>query len=324
MEFGISMPSEFDLIREYFTRPAKRTVLGVGDDAALIRVTDGNELAISTDLLLAERHFFNDVDPESLGHKALAVNLSDLAAMGATPRWALLSLALPEANAPWLERFSAGWHALAEAHGVSLIGGDTTRGPLAISVTIMGEVARGQALRRAGAKAGDEIWVSGTLGDAALALAYLQRRIVISPHAAASVLPRLHRPTPRVKLGQKLLELAHSAIDISDGLLADLGHVLQASGVGAEIQIDAVPLSETLRAYWQDDVARHAALAGGDDYELCFTAKPAQHAAIMQLGKRLKIPLSCIGKITRAPGLILRDANKQLLDIQGSGFDHFA
>ena len=175
------MPSEFDLIHQYFTRPAKRTVLGVGDDAALIRVAAEQELAVSTDMLLAERHFFSDDDPESLGHKTLAVNLSDLAAMGATPRWALLSLALPQANARWLERFSAGWFALAEAHGVSLIGGDTTRGPLTFSVTIMGEVARGQALRRSGAQVGDEIWVSGTLGDAALAVAYLQRRIQITP-----------------------------------------------------------------------------------------------------------------------------------------------
>lgn len=318
------MPSEFDLIHQYFTRPAKRTVLGVGDDAALIRVAVGQELAISTDMLLAERHFFSDDDPESLGHKTLAVSLSDLAAMGATPRWALLSLALPEANARWLERFSAGWFALAEAHGVSLIGGDTTRGPLTLSVTIMGEVARSQALRRSGAQVGDEIWVSGTLGDAALALAYLQRRIQITPHAAAMVLPRLHRPTPRVKLGQKLLGLANSAIDISDGLLADLGHVLQASSVGAEIGINTLPLSETLRAYWHDDVARHAALAGGDDYELCFTAKVAQHAAIALLGKRLKLPLSCIGRIRRKPGLIVRDANEQIFNFEGTGFDHFA
>ena len=318
------MPSEFDLIRQHFTRPAKRTVLGVGDDAALLRVAPEYELAVSTDMLLAERHFFASDDPESLGHKALAVNLSDLAAMGATPRWALLSLALPDANEQWLTRFASGWFALAEAQGVSLIGGDTTRGSLAISVTIMGEVARGQALRRSGAKVGDEIWVSGTLGDAALALAYLQRRIVITPHAAAAVLPRLHRPTPRVKLGQKLLGLAHSAIDISDGLLADLGHVLQASNVGAELRLDALPLSETLRTYWQEDVARQAVLAGGDDYELCFTAKAAQHAVIAQLGKRMKLPLTCIGHITRNPGLVVRDADNQILNIEGTGFDHFA
>ena len=318
------MPSEFELIQQYFTRPAKRTVLGVGDDAALVRIGPENELAISTDMLLADRHFFADDDPEALGHKALAVNLSDLAAMGATPRWALLAIALPEAKEGWLSHFAGGWFALAEQQGVSLIGGDTTRGPLAISVTIMGEVARGQALRRSGAKVGDEIWVSGTLGDAALALAYLQRRITITPHAAAAVLPRLHRPTPRVKLGQKLLGVAHSAIDISDGLLADLGHVLQASKLGAEIRLDALPLSETLQAYWSEDVARHAALAGGDDYELCFTAAPAQHAAILKIAKSLKIPLSRIGQVTREPGLILRDTDNRILNLEGSGFDHFA
>ena len=318
------MPSEFDLIQKYFTRPAKRTVLGVGDDAALIRVAAEQELAISTDMLLVDRHFFAGDDPESLGHKALAVNLSDLAAMGATPRWALLSLSLPEANENWLARFSTGWFALAEQHGVSLIGGDTTRGTLAFSVTIMGEVARGQALRRSAAQVGDEIWVSGTLGDAALALAYLQRRIQLTPHAAAQVLARLHRPTPRVNLGRKLLGLAQSAIDISDGLLADLGHVLRASEVGADIRLAALPLSETLRVYWQEDIARRAVLVGGDDYELCFTAKAKQHAAIVQLGKRLKVPLSCIGVITRAPGLIVRDADEQIYNIEGTGFDHFA
>ena len=318
------MTSEFNLIQQYFTRPAKRTVLGVGDDAALIRVAPEHELAVSTDMLLVDRHFSPGDDPESLGHKALAVNLSDLAAMGATPRWVLLSLALPDANENWLARFCAGWFALAEQHGVSLIGGDTTRGALAFSVTAMGEVTRGKALRRSGAQVGDEIWVSGTLGDAALALAYLQRRIQITPHAAAAVLPRLHCPTPRVKLGQKLLALANSAIDISDGLLADLGHVLQASNVGAEIRLDAIPISEALRTYRQEDVARQAVLTGGDDYELCFTAKPKQHAALEQLSKRLKLPLSCIGKIMREPGLIVRDADHQIVNIEGTGFDHFA
>ncbi len=318
------MLSEFDLIRQYFTRPAKRTVLGVGDDAALLRVGAGQELAVSTDMLLVERHFLPDDDPEALGHKALAVNLSDLAAMGATPRWALLSIALPEVNERWLTRFAAGWFALAEQEGVALIGGDTTKGPLTFSVTIMGEAPKGQALRRAGAKAGDEIWVSGTLGDAALALAYLQRRIQLTPHDAAAVLPRLHRPTPRVKLGQKLLGLANSAIDISDGLLADLGHILQASNVGAEIQFEALPVSPALRAYLTHDAARKAVLAGGDDYELCFTAKAARHDDIVRLGRRLKLPLTCIGAITRKRGLIVRDAKQQALAIEETGFDHFA
>ena len=318
------MPSEFDIIQKYFTRTARRTVLGVGDDAALVRVAADHELAVSTDMLLAERHFFSDDDPEALGHKALAVNLSDLAAMGATPRWALLSIALPEVNERWLTRFAAGWFALAESHRVALIGGDTTKGPLTISVTIMGEVPKGQALRRAGAKVGDEIWVSGTLGDAALALAYLQHHIQLTPHDAAAVLPRLHRPTPRVKLGQKLLGLANSAIDISDGLLADLGHVLQASGVGAEIRFEALPMSPTVRGYLAHEVARKAALTGGDDYELCFSAKPARHDEIVRLGRRLKLPLSCIGAITRKPGVMVRDAGNHVFDFKETGFDHFA
>jgi thiamine-monophosphate kinase len=318
------MLSEFELIKNYFTRPARRTVLGVGDDAALVRVTPGNELTISTDMLLAERHFFADDDPEALGHKALAVNLSDLAAMGATPHWALLSLALPEVNERWLTRFANGWFALAESHHVSLIGGDTTKGPLTISVTIMGEVPAGQALRRSGAKVGDEIWVSGTLGDAALALAYLQRRLQLPPHDAAAVLPHLHRPTPRVKLGQKLLELAHSAIDISDGLLADLGHILQASNVGAEIQFDTLPVSPTVRAYLTHAEGGKAVLAGGDDYELCFTVHATRHDDIVRLGRRLKLPLTCIGAITRQRGLIVRDAKQQALTIEETGFDHFA
>ena len=318
------MLSEFDLTKNYFTRPARRTVLGVGDDAALLRVTPGYELAVSTDMLLVDRHFFANDDPEALGHKALAVNLSDLAAMGATPRWALLSLALPEVNERWLSRFATGWFALAETHRVALIGGDTTKGPLTISVTMMGEVPKGQALRRSGAKVGDEIWISGTLGDAALALAYLQRRLQLPPHDAAAVLPRLHRPTARVKLGQKLLQLAHSAIDISDGLLADLGHILQASDVGAEIQFDALPISPTVRTYLAQDAARKAVLAGGDDYELCFTAKAGCHEDIMRLGRRLKLALSCIGVITRERGLIVRDAKQQALTIEETGFDHFA
>ena len=318
------MASEFDLIQKYFTRPATRTVLGVGDDAALVRVTAGCELAVSADMLLAERHFLLDDDAFYLGHKALAVNLSDLAAMGATPRWALLSIALPEANERWLKRFSEGWFALAEQHGVALIGGDTTKGPLTLSVTIMGEVTKGHALRRAGAKVGDEIWASGQLGDAALALAYLQRRIQIAPHDAAALLPRLHAPTPRVKLGQKLLRVAHSAIDISDGLVADLGHILEMSQVGAEIRFAQFPISESVRAYLHDEVARNAVLAGGDDYELCFTAPAKQHDAIVRLGRRLKLPLTCIGEITRQRKLVVLDENNNPLTLKEHGFDHFA
>lgn len=318
------MASEFDLIRDYFTRPARRTVLGVGDDAALVRVTPGYELAISTDMLLAERHFFSTDPPETLGHKALAVNLSDLAAMGATPRWALLSIALPEADASWLERFAAGWFALADQHGVALIGGDTTRGPVCFSVTIMGEVARGRALLRSGAKVRDEIWVSGELGDAALALAHLQGRVQLAEQDLARVLPRLRTPMPRIKLAQKLLGRAHSAIDISDGLLADLGHILERSGVGAEIHLAQMPMSKILGELPGHALARDLVLAGGDDYELCFTAPEAKHDDIVRIGRGLRIRLSCIGRITREAGLVVRDAQHKIMDIKEHGFDHFA
>ena len=318
------MPSEFDLIKKYFTRPAARTELGVGDDAALVRVAAGCELAVSTDMLLVDRHFLSADDPFTLGHKALAVNLSDMAAMGATPRWALLSIALPAVNERWLARFAEGWFTLADQYGVALIGGDTTKGPLTISVTIMGEVKKNQALRRSGAKVGDEIWVSGTLGDAALALAYLQRKIQIAPHDAVALLPRLHAPTPRVKLGQKLLGIAHSAIDISDGFLADLGHILEMSGVGATIRVAKLPVSEQMRGYLRDAVAYNAVLAGGDDYELCFTAAAKHQDAIASLGRRLKLPLSCIGEITRQPDLVVLDANNHPLTLKEKGFDHFA
>ena len=318
------MTSEFDLIRRYFTRPASRTVLGVGDDAALVRVASGKELAISADMLLAGRHFLSADDPFLLGHKALAVNLSDMAAMGATPRWALLSIALPKVNERWLARFAEGWFALADQYGVALIGGDTTKGPLTLSVTIMGEVNRGQALRRSDAKVGDEIWVSGALGDAALALAHLQGKIRLAPRDAASLAQRLHRPQPRVKLGQQLLGVAHSAIDISDGLLADLGHLLDASGVGARLRFSALPVSVELHRYLDRPITRQAILAGGDDYELCFTAPTKQHHAIMRLARRLKLPLTCIGEITRQRKLIVLDEKNKPLTLKEHGFDHFA
>lgn len=318
------MPSEFDLIARYFTRPAGRTVLGVGDDAALVRVSEGKELVVAADMLLAGRHFFHDDEAEGVGHKSLAVNLSDLAAMGATPRWALLSIALPEADERWIKHFAQGLFALADEHGVALIGGDTTKGPLTISVTIMGEVERGAALRRSGAKAGDDVWVSGTLGDAALALAHLKRGISLAPHDAAALLPRLHTPTPRVKLGQKLLGLVHSAIDISDGLLADLGHILDASKVGAEIDVDAVPVSASVRGYLEQPAAREAVLAGGDDYELCFTAAPKYTLQIEALSRRLQLNLTRIGSITRKKGLALHDAQGRPVTWEHKGFDHFA
>ncbi|MEO1767188.1 thiamine-phosphate kinase [Thiobacter aerophilum] len=318
------MPSEFELIARYFTRPARRTVLGVGDDAALVRVGAGKELVAAADMLVVGRHFFPDDDPESLGHKALAVNLSDFAAMGAVPRWALLSIALPEVDEAWLAAFTRGLFALADAHGVALIGGDTTRGPLTFAFTVLGEIERGAALRRSGARVGDEVWVSGTLGDAALALAALNRAVPLSPGELAQLLPRLHRPVPRLALGRRLVGVAHAAIDISDGLLADLGHVLEASGVGAEIQLTALPVSPVLAAWQTHAVARRALLAGGDDYELCFTAPRSAHEAIVRLGRRLGVPVTAIGCITRAPGLVVLDGQGRPVDCEEKGFDHFA
>jgi thiamine-monophosphate kinase len=317
------MPSEFDLIRRFFTHPAAHAVLGVGDDAALVTVTPGMELAVSTDMLLAGRHFFPDDDPYLLGRKTLAVNLSDLAAMGATPRWAMLSIALPQADEGWISRFAEGFFAMARQYGVDLIGGDTTRGPLTLAVQIMGEVPAGMALRRSGARAGDEVWVSGTLGAAALALAHRQRHVVLSPQDAAACLARLHDPVPRVALGEALLGVAHAAIDVSDGLLADLGHILEASGTGAEVGFAALPAASALRCRLHEEMARDCLLAGGDDYELCFTAPPAKREQVLAISQRLEVPLTPVGRITAEPGLRLLDVAGGPMAIGATGFDHF-
>ncbi len=311
--------SEFDLIRRYFTRPTPNTVLGVGDDAALLQPTPGSVLAVSTDMLVSGTHFFPDADPFLLGHKTLAVNLSDLAAMGAQPRWATLSIAMPGADEPWLERFSAGFFALAEQHGVDLVGGDTTRGPLNLCVTIFGEVPAQLALRRDGAQPGDDVWVSGQLGAAALALAHLQGRISLDEAALAVCAQRLHQPIPRVELGLALRGIATSAIDISDGLLADLGHILESSVVGAEIEFEAVPMSLWLREHSQQRLA----LCGGDDYELCFTAPADRRAGVETIAARLELPLTRIGKIVAGKGAIVHDAQGQPIAIEDGGYDHF-
>ena len=318
------MASEFDLIRRFFTHPCRNAVLGVGDDAALVRPTPGMELAVSSDMLVAGTHFFPDDDPRKLGGKALAVNLSDMAAMGATPRWATLALALPEADEGWLQEFSAGFFDAARKYSVDLIGGDTTRGPLTLCVQIMGEVTAGMALRRSGARPGDEIWVSGHLGDAALALAHLQRRIELTPHDAASCLAALHSPVPRVALGEALVGLAHSMIDVSDGLLADLAHILEASRAAADVDFAALPVSSALRAHLHGEVARSCLLAGGDDYELCFTAPPSRHEAVMALSRLLDLPLTPIGTIREGEGVRLLDAQGKEMPIGARGFDHFS
>ena len=316
--------SEFELIRCYFTRATPNAELGVGDDAALLRRAPGMELAVSTDMLVAGTHFFADADPCLLGHKVLAVNLSDMAAMGAQPRWATLALALPQADAAWLQQFSAGFFALAEQYGVELVGGDTTRGPLNLCVTIMGEVPQGVALRRSGARAGDDIWVSGTLGDAALGLALLKGEVQLADGDAAACVQRLHRPEPRVALGLALRGVASSAIDISDGLLADLGHILEGSGVGAEIAVAALPVSPVLRACLPHALGRNCVLAGGDDYELCFTAPVAQRDALQKISQRLGLPLTRIGTIVAGGGCTVRAADGEIITIGESGYDHFA
>jgi thiamine-monophosphate kinase len=315
--------SEFDLIARHFTRPAANAVLGVGDDCALLDITNGMDLAVSTDTLVSGTHFFPDVDPETLGHKALAVNLSDMAAMGAMPYWAMLALTLPSVDHDWLAAFAKGFFDLAAEYNVSLIGGDTTRGPLTLTVTIMGEVPAGAALRRNGAKAGNDIWVSGNIGDAALAVAHRHGKIVLAEADYHEAVMRLYEPTPRVKLGQALRGMATSAIDVSDGLLADLGHICRLSGVGATVDLGSIPVSAIGAKHFAEDAALTAIVAGGDDYELCFTAPVNARESIAELTDMLGIPLTRIGQVKRGKGVSLLNNGKPV-KIDGRGFDHFS
>ena len=318
---------EFELIDRFFRRPTSHTVLGVGDDAALLAPTPGHELAVSVDMLVAGRHFFEDVDPEALGHKTLAVNLSDMAAMGATPRWALLAGALPESDATWLGAFARGFFALADAYDVDLVGGDTTRGPLNLCVTILGEVPPGQALRRSGARPGDAIYVSGSLGAAALAVARHRGRTVLTREELAGCEQALLRPIPRVALGEALRGIATAAIDVSDGLVGDLGHVLDASAVGASLDLAAMPRPAAigrLLAGAERELALFCLLAGGDDYELCFTAPGHCARAVAALAEQLELSLTRIGTIEPRPGLVVMDEHGHVLTPLPRAFDHFA
>ncbi len=315
--------SEFDLIKRYFTRATPGTELGVGDDAALVRLENGMELAVSTDMLVSGTHFLPDADPFLLGHKTLAVNLSDMAAMGAQPRWATLAVSLPQADEAWLEQFSAGFFALAQKYGVELIGGDTTRGPLNLCVTIMGVVPKDMALRRAGAQVGDDVWVSGTLGDAALALAHQQGRVQLSGEAYSFCTDSLHRPDPRIALGQMLRGVAHCAIDVSDGLLADLGHMLKSAGVGAEIRFDALPVSEILRPRLGQPVGKHCVLAGGDDYELCFAVPVVHRSGVEEISRLSGLPLTLVGTIVTGNACKVVAADGSEIIIGEEGYDHF-
>ena len=320
---------EFDLIARHFTRATPGAVLGVGDDCALLAPTPGMQLAVSSDMLLEGRHFSPQDSPAGIGHKSLAVNLSDLAAMGATPRWATLSIALPQADDAWLTAFARGFFRMADQHGIELVGGDTTRGALTISITVIGEVPPGQALRRDGAKAGDDVWVSGVIGSAALALAYRQGRLFMEQVDAARVLPALYLPTPRVALGIALRGVASSAIDISDGLLADLGHILErsqvgAARIGARLEFAALPTLPVVQRYLHEAVARDCVLAGGDDYELCFTAPSGKRDAVAAAAEGADVTVTRIGRITAEPGLTVIGADGQPLPFEHTGYDHFA
>lgn len=317
---------EFDLIERFFKRPLHQADVGVGDDCAVWTPDADHQLALSTDMLVEGRHFLSTVSPSRLGHKALAVNLSDLAACGATPRAFLLSLALPRADEAWLAGFSEGLFQLADAHGCELIGGDTTQGPLNISITVMGEVPRGQAILRSGAQAGDDLYVSGFVGDARLALEAFRGHISLPQSIFDAARLRMETPTPRIALGQSLRGLASAMADISDGLLGDLGHILKASGVGAQIEL---PLTKTLLAsgaQWHcpAEWERTCILSGGDDYELVFTAPASARAAITDAALQTQTPVTRIGYITANPQLLLLDEQGQAVAHVLRSFDHFA
>ncbi|MEP7138197.1 MAG: thiamine-phosphate kinase [Caldimonas sp.] len=313
---------EFELIERFFTRPARRAALGIGDDCALIQPTPGMTLAVSSDMLIEGRHFVSTVSPERLGHKALAVNLSDLAACGARPLAFTLSLALPSVDEAFLAAFSRGLFALAEREGCELIGGDTTRGPLAIAITVLGEVPSGSALLRSGARPGDDLYVSGTLGDARLALEVLRGNVGLDEASFRSVRHAMEMPTARIALGVALRGLATSAIDVSDGLVGDLAHVLGRSGVGAVVEIDAVPRSTVLAAQ-PPAVQRECLLTGGDDYELVFTAMPERRDAIAAAAAHAGVPIARIGAIECGHELRVVDRQGAAVTSRGRPFDHF-
>jgi len=313
---------EFELIERFFTRPARRAALGVGDDCALIQPTPGMTLAVSCDMLIEGRHFVSTVAADRLGHKALAVNLSDLAACGAKPLAFTLALALPSVDEPFLEGFARGLFALAEREGCELIGGDTTRGPLAICITVLGELPAGSALLRSGARPGDDLYVSGTLGDARLALEVFRGKVALDEAAFRSVRQAMEAPVARIGLGMALRGLATSAIDVSDGLVGDLGHILGRSGVGAVVEIDTVPRSAVLAA--QPLAVQHECLlTGGDDYELLFTALPERRDAVAVAAANAAVGITRIGHIESGRALRIVDRQGDAVVPRGLPFDHF-
>jgi thiamine-monophosphate kinase len=316
---------EFELIDRYFKRPVSRNALGIGDDCALLSPGSGMQLAVSCDMLVEGRHFMSTVDPCKLGHKALAVNLSDLAACGAQPLAFTLALALPFADEGWLEPFSRGLFALADEHRCELVGGDTTRGPLNICITVFGEVPQGQALLRSGASAGEDIYVSGTLGDARLALEVFRGTLSVPAELFEAARSRMEQPTPRVALGLALRGIATSAIDVSDGLLGDLGHILQQSAVGARVDANiAAGLMGAPAGSLAADRRLECVLGGGDDYELLFTAPATRRDAVKAAALAAGTPVTRIGQIEPEPGVRLMDSAGRLLEGRYASFDHFA
>ena len=318
---------EFDLIARFFTRVSRHAVLGVGDDCALLQPQPGMQWAVSSDMLVDARHFLSTTPPDRLGHKALAVNLSDLAACGAKPVAFTLALALPQIDEAWLQGFSQGLWALADEHGCELVGGDTTQGPLNICITVFGEVPPGDALLRQHAQAGDDIYVSGTVGDARLALEVLRGTCRLEAEHFEAARLRMEQPTPRVALGQALRGVANAAIDISDGMVGDLGHILKRSKVGAVLTTDWVADSAAISPAMQSlplNRRLDMALSGGDDYELLFTAAPDQADAVQEAANDCGVSVTCIGRITAHTGLQVLDAQGVAMSRRFASFDHFA
>ena len=314
------MTSEFEIIERYFKKKMKQTALGVGDDAAMIHVRNNYQLAISSDMLIENIHFLKNTNPSHLGWKSLAVNLSDIAAMGATPKWATLSISLPKINHAWLKKFSKGFFKCADKFGIDLIGGDTTKGPLSISITIMGESKKNEALLRSGAKINDDIWVTGQLGLASMGLANLQGQLKLPPRIKMKCIRALEIPTPKTFLGSYLSRYANSCIDISDGLIQDLRHILKASKVGASLLLNDIPCEKFIHTSKQYQFV----LNGGDDYELLFTAAKKNRPFIKKIAKKTNTPVTMIGNITKKKALNILSEQGKSIKFNPKGFDHFA
>jgi len=317
---------EFSLIEKFFAKRIQRqdVATGIGDDAAILDVRAGHQLIITTDLLLDGVHFPNSTDPYDVGYKSLAVNLSDLAAMGAEPAWATLNLSLPNADDAWLSGFSDGFFDLARKYQVQLVGGDMARGPLTIGVQAMGWVPEGQAIKRSGARIGDDIYITGYLGDAAIGLKFAAGEVLPQLDSEIQMLRKFNQPEPRINCGIALRGIATSNIDISDGLVADLGHILERSAVGAEVQLADLPVSRQYKETYVAKFGWDPVVCGGDDYELCFTASKEDASVVAEKLKELNLVCTCIGEIREKPGLHLIDNEANEYQTSRSGFNHFA